>query len=180
MALGHGGIMSTASDELDRIIAERDGATAADGLADVVEEFIAFEGTADDYFASIIQLPTPLRELYAALIFNSNIGWDGLPFAICRYDHPEFMAVLRDGFRLLGEDGLLSHIERAREHLRSELSTALQSDTPNVTFDAEAPELSNAVYLAQRKAIMPKIGAYLKSNRERVLSAAGRLGAPSA
>jgi len=172
--------MSTPAEELDIIIVEREEVSAADGFADVVEEHVRFDSTAEDYFGSILALPSPLCELYAALIFNSNVGSDGLPFAIVRYDHPEFLAALRDGLQLLGETSLLSLIELAHEHLEGETSKALQSETPNVTFDQEVPELSNAKYFSQCKSLMHKIGAFLKSNHQQVLAAARQLSAPAA
>jgi hypothetical protein len=172
--------MSGARQQLDQIIAEREGESAADGLADVVEEYIEFGGSGDDYFASLLRLPSPLRELYAALIFNSTVRFDGLPFAIPRYDHPGFMMALRDGFTLLREERLLSLVERARKHLSSEGSAALHSDTPNVTFDREAPEISNEAYFAAGKGLMPAIGEYLKSHRQAVLAAASQLDKPGA
>lgn len=171
--------MSGARQQLDKIIADLEGESAADGLADVVEEYVEFGGSADDYFASLFRLPSPLLELYAALIFNSTVGWDGLPFAIPRYDRPRFIEALHQGLTLLGEDSLLSLIERAREHLLGKASRALQSNTPNVTFDREMPELSKA-YFAQRTSLMPAIGAYLRSNRKAVLAAADQLDKPAA
>ena len=171
--------MTAPSKELERLIFDREDKSAADGFADVVEEHIEFGGTADDYFASVLRLPSPLLELYAALIFNTTVGGDGLAFAIPRYDHHEFVAALARGLILLGEDNLLSLVERARKQLNSESSRALQSNTPNVTLDQEAPELSNSAYSSESKTLMPRIGAYLKSNRERVLAAASRLGVPT-
>jgi hypothetical protein len=166
--------MSKSRDDLAQIIAEREPESAADGLAEVVEDFVNFGGSEDDYFQSILSLPSPLRELYAALIFNTAVGSDGLPCAIPIYSNPEFVDALRDGLRLLGEHELLQLLDRAREHLRSESSEALRSNTPNVTFQREAPDLV-AAYMGQRKALMPKIGEYLKTNSEAVLSGASRL-----
>jgi len=166
--------MSDARQQLDSIITEREGESAADGLAEFVEEYIVFDGTADDYFESLLRLPSPLLELYAALIFNSTVGWDGLAFAIPRYDHPRFMVAMRSGLAILGEDSLASLVEEARDHLLSDASKALQSKTPNVDFAREAPEINKA-YFAERKSLMPRIGAYLKANCERVLAAASQL-----
>lgn len=168
--------MSTAANELARVIDEYEGVSAADEFANVIEEYINFDGTAEDYFASILNFPTPLRELYAALIFNSNVRWDGLPFAIVRYDKPLFMESLRKGLALLGELKLFSFIERACEHLRSDNSAALESETPNVAFDQEVPALSNENYFSENKSLMDNIGSYLRHNREQVLTAASQLG----
>jgi len=166
--------MSSAREELARVLTDNEPAAAADGFAEVVEKYVKFSNKAEVYFASVLDLPTPLRELYCALIFNSNVGMDGLPVAIWRYDHPEFMSALRSGLRLLNEERLLSMIEQAREHLSSKTSTAAQSDTPNVTFDCEAPGIARAYYVQQKK-LMPKISAFLKANRDSVLGAADKL-----
>ena len=168
--------MSAAREELDQIISHREGESAADGFAEVVEEHIEFGGTAEEYFDSVLRLPSPLLELYAALSFDCMVRGDGLAFAIPRYDRPEFMAALANGLKLLGEDDLLSIILQAREHLRSDASTAPTSDTPNVTFDEDVPELSNAAYFKAGKSLMSRIGDFLKSKRELVLAATSRLG----
>ena len=173
--------MSTAREELERILTEREGELAADGFAEVVEGFIEFGETEDDYFSSLQLLPSPLAELYATLIFNSNVRFDGLPAAILYYHkHPEFMLTLQQGLNLLKEQKLWSLIKRASAHLHSDSSNALSSKTPNVTFDQEVPKSSNKSYFAQAKQLMPKIGAFLHANREQVLAAASRFELPPA
>lgn len=166
--------MPTPRQQLAKIIAERDAASAADGLADVVERFVNFGGTEEDYFASLHRLPSPLRELYAALIFNTSAGFDGLACAIPAYADPGFMEAHRNGLTMLGETRLLSLIEKACEQLRSESSQALLSDTPNVAFQQESPAVVGD-YWQERKTLMPAIGEYLKANRKEVLAAASRL-----
>jgi hypothetical protein len=166
--------MPTPRQQLAKFIAERDPESAADGLAEVVERFVNFGGTEEDYFASLQRLPSPLRELYAALIFNTSAGFDGLPFAIPQYADPGFMEAHRNGLTLLGQTHLLSLIELACEQLRGESSQALLSDTPNVAFQQQSPDLVGD-YWQERKTLMPTIGEYLKANRKEVLAAASRL-----
>jgi hypothetical protein len=168
--------MSTARSDLERILKERGGELAADGLAEVVEEYIDFSGSAEDYFASVLRLPVPLCELYAALIFNTNVNLDGLAFAIPRYDHPQFLAALRRGLTLLGEEQLLTTVERAAARLNDDASDVLRSSTPNVTLDRELAGIHKE-YFAFSKHLMQRIGDFLHANRVRVLKAADKLGA---
>jgi hypothetical protein len=142
------------------------------------ESYIVFSGSAEDYFESIFRLPSPLRELYAVLILDSTIGFDGLACAIPRYHHPVFEQDVRSGFRLLGEDRLLALYEQAREHLLSDATLANRSNTPNVTFAHELPEV-NKSYFEERKRLMPAIGQYLKVNAEAILAAGNQLNEPN-
>jgi hypothetical protein len=166
--------MSAVHDGMVRILAELDGKSLADAFAELVEHRINMRGTADEYFASLLRLPSPLLELYAPLIFNSHVCMDGLADTIPLYDTNDFMTALRDGCEMLDQSALFSIIDRAREHLRNPGSTALMSDAPNVALDRETGNI-HSTYFANNKQLMIQIAQYLQVHRDRVLIAASEL-----
>jgi hypothetical protein len=166
--------MVSARNKLEQILNDCDGESAADAFAEIVEESIEFCGSAEDYFSSLLGLPEPLLQLYAALIFNTTVRMDGLAFAIPRYDNPDFMIAMQEGMAMVGEMQLWSLVERSRAHLLSDSSKALDSKTPNVTLDQELPGITDS-YFEINNSLMTNIGKYLRANRTTVLTAADQL-----
>jgi len=166
--------MASVRENLARVMLEREGEQLADAFAEVIERRIEFQGTGDDYFASLLRLPSPLLELYAALIFDSRVRADGLADTVPLYDTPEFMGALRRGFEMLDQASLYTVIDRARKQLRDPASAALMSGAPNVALDREAGNVHSA-YFAGNKQLMPRIGEYLRRERDLVLAAASEL-----
>jgi hypothetical protein len=162
-------------EQLAQILSGNQDEHLANRFDELVEERIVFGGSADDYFASMFRLPSPLLELYATLIFDSTVRSDGLADAIPLYDCPGFIEQLQKGLQLLEQPKLWSIIDRARQHLRSPESTALQSNAPNVTLDRETGGILKE-YFATNEELMARIGYFLRKNRDLVLDKARTVG----
>jgi hypothetical protein len=166
--------MATVRERFEQILAELQGESLADAFADVIEDDIEYAGTAEDYFASMMRLPSPFLELYAALIFHSAVRMDGPADAVPRYDTAEFMAALETGLAMLHKKKLFSVIGRIRQYLRSADLSALLSQGPNVWLDRETGGISK-VYWNESNGLMSGIGDYLLEHRDLVMKAADKL-----